>query len=664
MTFEYHVSTHGVDAGTGSSDHPFATIGFAAGIARAGDTVIVHDGIYREQVNPQYSGLSDIERITYKAADGEHPVISGSEEIVEWEHVEGSVWKAVVDNSLFGNFNPFEREIFGDWLTRPDIHKNEAPKHLGDVYLDGRSLFEVSKLSSVMNPVQRHTDTDDAIGIECSIEDSEWTTRVWFARVNEQTTEIWANFAGATPSEHTIEISVRECCFFPERTHINYITVEGFELRNAATPWAPPTAEQRGLIGPNWSTGWVIQNNQIHDSKCSGICLGMPYGLGDNDWYRHDRKTGYQYQLEAVFKGLRHGWEKGVVGSHLVSNNEVYNCGQSAINGHMGCAFSTIEHNHVHHIGLKREYFGWEVAGIKFHAALDMSIRDNYVHDCSLALWLDWQAQGIRISGNVFNKNVRDLMIEVSHGPYIVDNNIFGSDFTFQNFSQGGAFINNLICGKLDLIPVLDRSTPYHFAHTTDVAGSAFVSGGDDRWMNNIFAPANGLADIPNAPNAGGSLGLSAYDGYPASLVEYSCNIVNERESGGQGGGDPRPVQPVYVHSNVYSSGANAWNREGDALDANGVAAHLEEQKDGSVVMTLSVPEELSSHVVDRISTSDLGTPRIVEAEYENPDGSPLIFDKDICGEEREQRAVPGPFANLKAGEQRMMVWAWTQGAL
>jgi CTP:molybdopterin cytidylyltransferase MocA len=123
-------------------------------------------------------------------------------------------------------------------------------------------------------------------------------------------------------------------------------------------------------------------------------------------------------------------------------------------------------------------------------------------------------------------------------------------------------------------------------------------------------------------------------------------------------------VQPVYVHSNVYSSGANAWNREGDALDANGVAAHLEEQKDGSVVMTLSVPEELSSHVVDRISTSDLGTPRIVEAEYENPDGSPLIFDKDICGEEREQRAVPGPFANLKAGEQRMMVWAWTQGAL
>lgn len=57
----------------------------------AGDTVTVHEGVYREWVNPIYKGLSDKRRIVYQAAEGEKVIIKGSEEIKDWKLVEGNV---------------------------------------------------------------------------------------------------------------------------------------------------------------------------------------------------------------------------------------------------------------------------------------------------------------------------------------------------------------------------------------------------------------------------------------------------------------------------------------------------------------------------------------------------------------------------------------------
>ena len=45
------------------------------------------------------------------------------------------------------------------------------------------------------------------------------------------------------------------------------------------------------------------------------------------------------------------------------------------------CAFSVIEHNHIYRIATKHEYFGYEIGGIKFHAAVDTVIRRNCIHD-------------------------------------------------------------------------------------------------------------------------------------------------------------------------------------------------------------------------------------------------------------------------------------------
>lgn len=303
----------------------------------------------------------------------------------------------------------------------------------------------------------------------------------------QEYTDIYANFQEADPNQELTEINVRSCCFYPERTGINYITVRGFEMAQAACQWAPPTAEQAGLLGAHWSKGWIIENNIIHDGKCSGISIGKERTTGHNFSTRYHKKPGYQYQMEAVFRAKKIGWSKETVGSHIIRNNVIYDCGQNGIVGHMGCVFSRIEDNEIYNIGVKHEFFGYEIAGIKLHTAIDVELIHNNIHHCTLGTWLDWQAQGAHISRNLYYANDRDLMVEVTHGPYLVDNNIFASAYNFDNVAQGGAYVHNLCCGIMRRVDVLDRSTPYHFPHTTDIAGCAVVFSGDDRLYQNIF---------------------------------------------------------------------------------------------------------------------------------------------------------------------------------
>src|SRR5215203_3675432 len=159
MRTVFHVATTGSDTAAGSEDSPFRTINRAAAIAQPGDTVVVHGGEYREWVTPRHGGLSDRRRITYAAAAGERVVIKGSERVTGWEPAGGSVWKAAVPNSLFGAFNPFAEEIEGDWIVYPE--KESPRKHLGDVYLNGQSFYEVVSVEEVSDPPLRTEVLDD-----------------------------------------------------------------------------------------------------------------------------------------------------------------------------------------------------------------------------------------------------------------------------------------------------------------------------------------------------------------------------------------------------------------------------------------------------------------------------------------------------------------------
>ncbi len=62
--------------GTGSASAPFCTIAAAAAVAKAGDTVLVRSGTYREEVKPKFSGTPG-SVIAYSPAAGASVTVSG-----------------------------------------------------------------------------------------------------------------------------------------------------------------------------------------------------------------------------------------------------------------------------------------------------------------------------------------------------------------------------------------------------------------------------------------------------------------------------------------------------------------------------------------------------------------------------------------------------------
>ena len=623
MTREYHVAKYGSDRNNGTQESPFLTISRAAKVADEGDTVIVHEGEYREWVKPEHGARSALGRIVYTAAEGEKAVIKGSEIITGWQKTEDGKWTASVSNEIFGDYNPYSTEVNGDWMIRSLDH----PCHTGMVYLDGKAIREIN-----------------------SLKEPKENEMLWDAKVLDDITVFTVFFADVDPNEHLTEINVRKCCFYPEKTGLNYITVRGFEMSQCATTWAPPTTEQFGIIGPHWAKGWIIENNRIHDARCSAVSIGKEISTGDNEAVRYRRKPGYQTQLEVVFAAKRIGWSKETIGSHIIRNNVIYDCGQNGIVGHLGSAFSEIYGNEIYNIGSKSEYFGYEIAGIKLHAAIDTQIHHNNIHHCSLGSWFDWQAQGIHLYGNVYHHNFKDFWFEVTHGPHIVSNNIFGAKYCFLNAAQGGAYVHNLFCGGTYRYDVIERSTPYHFAHSTDIKGCALVYGGDDRLYNNIFV--NTMIE----PSTQYFPGTAFYNGYPDSLEEY-IELVKKH-----GKGDVeyfmREKQPVYLANNYYGDGVPAYEKEKNAVCAE-LASEVNfiEEADG-LYLEITLDEGFDGMQNPVVTTDMLGMPRLVEARFENPDGTPITIDTDMLGVKREGNPTAGPLQTLKAGKNRIKVWS------
>ncbi|MBX7258069.1 MAG: carbohydrate-binding protein [Candidatus Hydrogenedentes bacterium] len=732
---EIHVSKSGDDKNDGSPTAPYKTISAAAAVAQPGDTITVHEGVYRERVNPPRGGESDSKRIVYQAALGEKVTITGAEEIKNWEYVKGDVWKVVLPNSFFGDFNPYGDLIRGDWFN-----PKERPHHTGAVYLDGNWLIEAAKLDEVMAPrgtvpswlgsadpeyllnvarwrpldeskdtpwveaskyteksgtqnapcseggecigfIQRghwvkYKDVDFGAGAKsieiraasasrggtieihadrpegellgsCAVPNTgDWqswssfkttikpvsgvkticlvfrgavqpnlsNTPLWFAEVDDKNTTIWAQFINVGPNSHNVEINVRQTVFYPENTGINYITLRGFNLCKAATNWAPPTAEQIGIVGTNWSKGWIIESNTVSHSVCSGIALGKHGDEFDNT--SADTAEGY---VKTIERAIQRGWSGDNIGHHTVRNNTIYACEQTGIVGSLGAVFSTITGNSIHDIHVRQLFTGAEMAGIKLHAAIDVEIRGNHISRTCRGIWLDWMNQGSRVTGNLFHDNIsEDLFVEVDHGPFMVDNNVFLSPTTLLSLSQGGAYVHNLIGGAIHIIAYDARMTPYHKAHSTEIAGMHDNPCGDDRWYNNVFIQR-------------------------ADMTPYDTAKL-----------------PVWMSGNVYLKGAKPSKHEVEALALPDVdpGVQLVDKDDGTYLEFAVDPAWSSGKGCQVVNSELLGKAAISGAPYEQRDGSPFRLTEDFFGKERTTPTpTPGPFSISGGDEFSVKVW-------
>lgn len=619
---EFHVSKNGKDTNPGSISSPFLTISAAANAAMPGDTIIVHQGTYRERVIPPRGGTSDARRIVYEAAAGEKVLIKGSEVIRDWQPFRQGVWKATLPHAFFGKYNPYRDLINGDWFS-----DKGRPHHTGEVYLNGKSLYESHLLERVLHP-QPIPETADQEG----------STYTWFCESDEKNTYIYANFHERDPNRELVEIHVRDSCFYPDQPGRDYITVRGFHMSQAATQWAAPTAEQIGLLGTHWSKGWMIENNVISDSKCSGITLGKDRKTGHNVWNADRSKDGAIHYNEVIVRALDAGWSRDKIGSHVVRNNTIFNCEQTGICGSLGAIFSQITDNHIYNIWTKRQFGGAELAGIKIHAAIDMLIRHNRLHDCARGLWMDWMAQGTRICGNLAYRNYHeDLFMEVNHGPFVIDNNIFLSENGLNDMSQGGAYVHNLITGKIISRQELTRKTPYHRPHSTDLAGLDNIHGGDDRFYNNLFFAGTRIPE-----------GQSAQVSRTAQrVIGYGLSVYDTREYGLQTGG------------NVYGNGAQPYGKETNPFLLKGDDIKVEILEEGEeVYLRLNGSSVLRQAATKPVTTELLGTARIANLPFENYNGTALNVEIDYFGRRRNKnRPTPGPFEEPGTVPLNLRVW-------
>jgi alpha-N-arabinofuranosidase len=565
------VSPNGFDSNDGSKSKPFKTISAAAKIALPVDVITIHEGTYREYINPLRGGTSNEKRIIYRAAPGEKVIIKGSEVIKGWKKVEHDTWKVTLPNSFFGDYNPYNTVIEGEW------HKHGGyPRHTGTVYLNGTWMNEAETLEDVLKPT------------------SDRQSPIWFGQVNESHTTIWAQFKGVDPNQELVEINVRQCIFYPDQPGRNYITVRGFTMRQAATPWSGAMSEQVGLIGTHWSKGWIIEDNIISHSVNTGITLGR-YDLGRYG-VAMPAATAPGF-VESCELALKHGWSKENIGSHIVRNNHISHCEKNGIHGSLGGIFSIIEGNTIHEITRRGWVGGADMAGLKLLAANDVIIRNNHIYNCKRGMWLDWMIQGTRISRNLLHDNSRDdIHFEVNHGPYLVDHNMFLSQHSLKDLSQGSAYVHNLFAGTT-YAKLNGRETPYFKPHSIKEMKLSNIQNKDARFYNNIIL-------------------------------------------------DPKFPPPGYIEERLQLAGN---------VHPQNFSVTVEEREDGFWLRMPWLPAAKDSVL---ITTELLGKAAIPNAPFEKPDGTPYRLDSDYFGKKRSvKNPNPGPFV-LQDGEEILLkVW-------
>lgn len=386
----------------------YTSIGAAAADAREGDTILVHGGVYREQV------VLPVGNITLQAAPGQTPVITGSEPLPAgaWSlQEETGLHTAQLEKEFFGTdaegeyFNPFAVRWMSKAFDRPDFFT------CGCVYLGERVLEQVF-----------------------SPEQAAQTPYSWYAEVTpEGLTLLWANFAGED-LQSAVEVNVR-MQGITAKWNLGHITVRGFKVMRACGPktidfWMSRAKPMCGAIATNGGHHWTIEHCEV--LQCRGVAVD--FGSG------------------SAWQENRHGGEPELYGHHLIRENYIHENGTNGIMAYRG-AYTTIcrnrlVNNNTLNTGLLSEAYIKNVSG-----GWGIRILDNYFYSdqdwTSYPVWLDSECDMCRVSGNVFwckgeGRGFTALDYECNAGWNLIDNNIFVGVGISLNTSSASWFVHNL----------------------------------------------------------------------------------------------------------------------------------------------------------------------------------------------------------------------------
>jgi hypothetical protein len=158
--------------------------------------------------------------------------------------------------------------------------------------------------------------------------------------------------------------------------------------------------------------------------------------------------------------------------------------------------------------------------------------------------------------------------------------------------------------------------------HQTDVAGLSIILNGDNRFYNNLFLPVR--------PDEKNKYGLAVYNnaGYPS-----------------------------FVDGNVYYNQAQPFEKEEHRLVLPDFDPQFKIDDKGKEVYISFSLKDISNIQTEMITTARLGKAKLPRQNYEQPDGTPIIFNTDYLGGSRLEHPAPGPFEQVKDGEMRWKIW-------
>ncbi|MGB3468154.1 MAG: right-handed parallel beta-helix repeat-containing protein, partial [Cyclobacteriaceae bacterium] len=587
-----HVAKNGADSNTGTENMPLLTISKAAEMVAPGSEIIIHEGTYREYVNPSVSGTPS-QRITFRAAEEEEVYIKGSEEIDSWEQYEGNTWRVTLEDDFFNGYNPYTLRVDGDFQNYGQWH------HRGDVYLNNNVLNELQTLDQVK---------------------AEPFT--WYTEYGSQGTVIYANFAGDDPNIALTEINVRELLFFPTAINIDFITLSGLRFLHAAPNWQAPNVgssdpnplTQKGAIGSKMGKGWRIENCEIMYSKTAGIMMGETF----------DDQSSFE-NIEAF-------------GDHLIQNNLIHKCGQYGIAGQKGMTRTTVRGNVIRDINFRNEFGGYEPAGIKIWNCVDVLIENNLISNVianqsevsqAYCIWIDYANQGTRITRNVLigsPMTTTTLFLEANLGPTLVDNNVFIEENNKKIFvfSAGSVFAHNLFinAGFLFQIQEFDnggsgaRLTYSFLKHTLRQTNPGTpVEIEYNQLYNNIFARGAGPIDFGTQSG-------------PGNLVDH----------------------------NIYMGGTGKGSTHTNAIVSDFNFQHSITETDFGIDLSFTFDGSFKGLATPIVNPELIGQIPYSGQSIADKFGDAITVDKDFNYSERSTNPIIGPLATLKEGTNMISI--------
>ncbi|MFC1635888.1 right-handed parallel beta-helix repeat-containing protein [Planctomycetota bacterium] len=257
------------------------TIGEAAALVEPGDTVIIHNGIYRETVVIDKSGRPD-KPITFQAATGTNVIVTGADRIGEWAKIKG-------EDCIFSTPWPHKFIMWNEQHTHPNDDYHRLIGRCEQVFINGYALRQV-------------------------LERSKLARGTFFIDLDDKRLYIW-NYDNQDilDKKATVEASIRDQIMAVKGA---YITIKGIRFRYAANRAQHGAVEFSGhhltvedcRFEYTNASGAAFKGEDITVRRCTFQHNGQ-LGFGTGRAHRL-RMTGCTVRNNNI-KGFNRGWEAG-----------------------------------------------------------------------------------------------------------------------------------------------------------------------------------------------------------------------------------------------------------------------------------------------------------------------------------------------------------------